>query len=183
METSRRRGKPRVEQASDVVKEAVEVQLYGDVLGLSDMDGFPDIKDESPRNQAIMCALACGYSTGYVAKMFKMAQSVVYRIAQRIDPKGMYRLSPHAKRAFVVKLAESRCVEALSAITADKLKESSARELATIAKDLGGMAGGMSASRHGSGVGGRLGGLLEMLEADRVVEGEFEEVGGSDGDG
>lgn len=155
---------------------ASQAMLEGDVMCCAEVSQYPDLKSESPRNQAIMCALACGYSTNFVGKMFGVSQSVIWKISHRIDPKGMYRATPAAKKAFICKLAETRCMEALSSITPEKLDASTARELSGIAKDLKSVGEKLVHGRHGTGVKGRLEGLLAMLEADRVVDGEFEEV-------
>ena len=163
-------GRPKKKDPAIVrVAEAVGITLQTDVMCLEEVAQFPKLAQETPRNQGIVCALACGYSQGFIAKMFGLAQPTVWEIIQRIDPDGMFKLSPNAKKAFVTRLAEARGMEALSSITPEKLEESSAKELSGIAKDMAALSSSLNTSKHKDLTPSRLDSLIDgALEAERV---------------
>ncbi len=171
------------DQAVVRVAEAMGTTLAADVMTVDEMTNIPDIARENERNQGIMCAFACGYSTPFIAKMFKVAQPTIFEIIKRIDPNGVFKLSKDSKKAFMTKLYESRGVEALSSITVEKLEESSAVELARISKTMADAAANLNQSKHKEVSGSRLDMLMEAMvqegkegyEDAEIVAGESNE--------
>lgn len=161
------------------VAEALGITLACDIMSLDDLKNFPDISNEKPRNQGIMCAYACGHGTPYIAKMFGVKQPTIFEIIKRIDPTGAFKPSPESKKAFMTQLAMTRGIEALSSITPEKLEESSAKELAGIAKMMGEFAAGLNQSKHkdiGSGKMDMMMASIEEERKERVEEAEFEVI-------
>ena len=143
--------------------------MADDILSSADLVNFPKIKDESPRNQSLMCAYACGYSTRFLAKAFGIAQPTVFNLIKRIDPNGAFKISDQGKKAFLTRIAESRAAEAISSITPEKLEDSSAKELSGIAKDFVSIAAGLNQTKHRDIAASRLDSLIDStIEADAV---------------
>ena len=163
-------GRPRKKDPAVVrVAEAMAVTLEGDPMCLEEIHNFPTLLGASPKDQGIICMCACGFSQGFIAKSYGMAQPSVWERIQKIDPQGVFKLSPNAKKAFVTRLAESRGLEALSSITPDKLEASSAKELSGIAKDMVAVSQSLNQSKHKEITSGRLDSLIDdVLEAERV---------------
>ena len=156
-------------QAPELVRvaECLDITLHSDVMNMRDLADFPNIDSESDKNKLIMMATACGYSQAKIGKAFNVTQSTIFDIIHRIDPDGMFRLKPSARTAFITRLAESRCVEALSCITPEKLEESSAKELMGIAKDYVVIKTNLNQSKHAQHGGSRLDSLMEAMEVER----------------
>lgn len=167
--------------SEEKVAAALGVTLQSDVMGVHELAQFPSFQGESPRNQGIMCALACGYSQCFVAKMFGIRQPTVWEIAKRIDPDGMFKLSPNAKKAFITKIAESRGLEALSSITPEKLEDASAKELMGIGKDMVAITSALNQSKHKEIGASRLERLMDVIEEERVEVATYEEVADEQG--
>jgi len=115
-----------------------------------------------------MCAFACGYGTPFIAKMFGVSQPTIFDIIKRIDPNGMFKLSKDSKKSFLTKLYEARGLEALSSITAEKLEDSSASELARISKTMADAAANLNQSKHKEMTGSRLDMLMDAMESEAV---------------
>ncbi|MHC5061902.1 MAG: hypothetical protein ACYTFK_12560 [Planctomycetota bacterium] len=175
-------GRPRKKDPVVVkVAEALNMTLAADVMSLDDLAGFPDLKGASARDQVIICACACGIGQAFVAKAMGISQQRVCEIVNTIDPGGMFRLSPDAKKAFVTQLYESRGMEALCSITPEKLVCSSAVELSRIAKTMADASASLNQSKHKGIVSSRVDMLMASIEEERldsleVEEAEFEEI-------
>ena len=128
--------------------ETESLMLASDVMSAEDLVNYPKIKGESPRDQGIMCAYACGYGQRYIAKMFGIGQPAVCKIIKRIDPDHTFRVTADAKKAFITRIAESRAVEALSMITYEDLQESSATEKARVADTMLKITQSLNQSKH-----------------------------------
>ena len=146
-----------------------------DVLTLDDMEGFPGIRDESERNQLIMCAVACGLSQNFIASALGVTQPTINEIIKRIDPDGKFRISPKASKAFITQLYATRGIEALMSITPEKLQASSASELARVSKLMSDAAQNLNATKHREIGGNKMDLLLEQMAAE-AVDVEFEVV-------
>lgn len=164
-------GRPRKKDPAVVrVAEALSITFEGDPMSLEEIRNFPTLLDASPKDQGIICMYACGYSQGFIAKSYGMAQPSVWERIQKIDPDGVFKLSPVAKQAFITRLVESRRLDVLGSITQDKLDDSSARELSGIAKDLTMVHQSMNQSKHKEITAGRLDSLIDdVLEAEKVA--------------
>ena len=163
-------GRPRKKDPAVVrVAEALAITLEGDPMCLEEIQNFPTLLGVSPKDQGIICMYACGFSQGFIAKTFDMAQPSVWERIQKIDPQGMFKLSPSAKKAFVTRMAESRGIEALSSITFDDYAEASGVEKARIADTMFKISANMNQSKHKEITSGRLDSLIDdVLEAERV---------------
>ena len=164
-------GRPKKRDKAVVqVAEALGTILTPDILCIEDMAGFPALRDENPRNQMIMCAVASGFSQGFIAHAMGVSQPTINEIIQRIDPDHMFRVSPSAKKAFQTQMMEMRCVESLASITAEKLADSSAVELSRIAKTMADAVQNLNQSKHKEVGTGRLDMLMDAIENERVED-------------
>jgi len=169
-------GRPR--KRSPVVQkiaEALSLTLTPDILSIEDMKGFPELAKESERNQLIMAGTALGLSQPFIAKALKVSQPTINEIINRIDPDKMFRVSAKAKKAFQTQLYESRCSEALISITPEKLEESSASDLARIAKTMSDAAQSLNTTKHKDLGGNKMDLLLDQMakeaeDADYTME-------------
>ena len=153
--------------SSEELAETTDIMLASDVLSAADLVDYPKLKNESPRNQAVMCAYACGYGQRFIAKMFGIKQPTVNVLINRIDPNKMFKVSADSKKAFLTRIAESRAVEAISSITPEKLEDASAKELTAIAKDCVAISQGLNQSKHKELTASRLDSLIDSaIEAD-----------------
>ena len=173
-EPKTKRGAPKKrDQAVVKISEALGTVLTPDILSIEEMQGFPALKKESERNQMIMCATACGFSQPFIAKALGVSQPTINEIIQRIDPDHMFRVSPDAKKAFMTQMFQTRGTEALASITPEKLEESSASDLARIAKTMTDAAQNLNQSKHKEVSGNRLEMLMAQIENERVEDAEI----------
>ena len=155
----------------DNMAEAADMTLACDVMGAEEVAQFPSLIGESPKNQMILCATACGYSQNFIAKMFDVSQPYINKVLKKVDPNGMFRISPKARKAFITRLAETRGMEALSSITPEKIEESSAKDLMKIAKDYVAISRDLNQSKHKEIGKSRLDNILQAIEHDVEVSG------------
>jgi hypothetical protein len=160
--------KPKKEEALVKISEALGITLAADVMTIEELQDFPNLKDESRRNQGIMCCIACGFPQSHVAEMFKVEQPTIHGIIHRIDPGGRFRLSPNAKKAFVTQMAEGRAMSAINSITFEELKECTPVERTKIATDMTKISQALNQSKHKEIGASRLDNLLQEVEAERV---------------
>ena len=153
------------------VAECLDITLHSDVMNMRDLADFPDLDSESDKNKLIILATAAGYSQTRIGQAFGVNQNTIWGIVNRIDPNGMFRLSKNAKTAFITRLVESRCVEALSCITTEKLEESSAKELMGIAKDYVSINANLNQSKHQDLGGSHADILMAQIEAEQQRDG------------
>ena len=164
-------GVPKVVESEELAKpaEALEEMLGGDVLDIEELAKYPEIRGLAPRYQAILCAYACGYATRFIADMVGMKQPNVMKIIDKYDPDRMFKIGPDAKKAFMTRIIESRMAEAITSITPEKLKASSAKELMSITKDGASIVANMNQSKHTAVRPGKLASLLEAVEQERIA--------------
>lgn len=160
------------------VAEAFNINIASDVLTLEELDGFPNIRDLNKRDQAMMAMVACGFSQGHIAEAFGLAQPTVWEIIQRIDPDGLFKISPKAKKAFITRMAESRAMSAIGSITYNDLLELDADKRANVAQKMMKISQDMNQTKHKDLGGNRMDLLLEQMAAE-AEDAEFTEV--SDG--
>lgn len=152
------------ERLDDVLEGTLSVEM----LSSGEMQLFPAIKEAPARDQIIICAAAFGLSQRFIAKEFGISQVMVAKIIKRIDPDGKYRLDPLAKKALQTKIIESRAMEAICAITPEKLEESSASELMNIAAKGMTVTAAMNQTKHKEICSSRLDNMMEIMDADAV---------------
>jgi len=155
-----------------------EEMLHGELLSSADMEGFPEIQKLSLTNQGIMCAHAMGYSQRAIADMFDKEQPNVCALIKRVDPKGMIKVTPQAKKAFQIRMLEARSMEALSYITPEKLKAAGAGELTKVSTALLNQSQSMQQTKHKAIDGTRLDSLIEACANEavaRIPEADVEE--------
>ena len=156
----------RNERAVESVGEAMGAQLGSEILSLEELRDFPDIRNESERNQLVMAAVACGYSQPFIARAFKVSQPSINEVIRRIDPDGMFKISPNGKKALMTRMYEMRGMEALASITPEKLEDASARDLASIAKTCSDASMSLNQSKHKEIGASRLDNMLKALEME-----------------
>lgn len=159
------------------ISEAMGIQLAADALCIEDLAGFPDIASESKRNQAIMCMVACGFPQTHIAQAFGVAQPTIWEIIQRIDPEGMFKIDPKAKKAFITKMAEGRAMSAIASITYEDMLDLDADKRATVAQKLMKISQDLNVSKHKNLGGGRMDMLLDQMAAEST-DAEFTVEGG-----
>lgn len=157
-----------VEMAGDVLEE--------DALSLDEIAKYPSLVHETPRTQAIMCALVAGYSKNFIGKMFGISRARVFDIAKRVDPEGAFKASREAKKAFVTRLVETRGLEALSSITPEDLMNATVIEKTRIADTMFKISQNMNQSKHGEKRASRLNSILDMIENESSEDAEFTEA-------
>ena len=157
------------------ISEAMGIQLAADALCIEDLAGFPDIASESKRNQAIMCMVACGFPQSHIAQAFDVAQPTVWEIIHRIDPNGMFKIDPKAKKAFITKMAEGRAMSAIASITYEDLMDLDADKRMNLAQKAMKISQDMNVSKHKDLGGNRMDMLLEQMAAE-ATDAEFVEV-------
>ena len=165
----------RRDRATVEIAEAMGIQLAADALCIEDLAGFPNIADESNRNQAIMCMQASGFPQSHIADAFGLSQPTVWGIIRRIDPEGMFRLDPKGKKAFITKMAEGRAMSAIASISYDDLMELDADKRANIAQKMMKISQDMNVSKHKDVGSNRMDALMEQMAAE-ATDAEFEEV-------
>ena len=153
---------------SERLDDALEGTLSIDMLSSGEMQLFPAIKQAPARDQIIICAVAFGLSQQFIADEFDISKQMVMKIIHRKDPEGKYRLDPLAKKALQTKIIESRAMEAICAITPEKLKESSASELMNIAAKGMTVTAAMNQTKHKEICTSRLDNMMDMMDADAV---------------
>lgn len=159
------------------ISEAMGIQLAADALCIEDLAGFPDIAGESKRNQAIMCMVACGFPQMHIAQAFGVSQPTIWEIIHRIDPSGMFRIDPKAKKAFITKMAEGRAMSAIASITYEDMVELDADKRMNLAAKAMKISQDLNVSKHKELGGGRMDMLLDQMaaeatDAEFTVEGE-----------
>ena len=102
--------------------------------GVDVSSDLPAIADMPLKAQMILALVAVGFSFRGIGKVLGCESATVSYYVTRYDPEGRFTLSKDAKRAFIAKLWEGRAAEALSHITPEKLQQSTARDLAYVAK-------------------------------------------------
>lgn len=164
-----KRGAPKKRDKAVVrVSEALGITLAADVMTIEELQDFPNLRNESVRNQGIMACIACGFPQTHVAEMFGVKQPTIHEIIHRIDPGGRFRLSPNAKKAFVTQMAEGRAMSAINSITYDELMECTPVERTKIATEMTKIAQSLNQSKHKEVSASRLEMLLTEVEAERV---------------
>jgi len=89
--------------------------------------------DIPPKAQAILLLRAFGYKTREIADMFDMKQPSVMDYLKRYDPHKHFRLTPAARKKLMAAKWLALENRAIDNITPQKLKTTSAAQLATIA--------------------------------------------------
>lgn len=163
------------DKAVVAISEAMGIQLAADAMCIEDLQGFPDLANESKKNQAIMCMTACGFPQTHIAEAFKLAQPTVHEIIHRIDPDGMFKISKNAKKAFITKLAEGRAMSAISSISYEDLLDLNAKDRTSVAKDMMKISQDLNVSKHKELGGTKMDMLLEQMAAE-AEEAEFVEI-------
>lgn len=98
------------------------------------VDQFPQLRELGLQEQMIMVGFALGYSVRHIAMTMKLDRNFVWRALKRIDPDGLIRENSEARKAYIATLARSKGMEAINAITSEKLAECSAPSAAKVAK-------------------------------------------------
>jgi hypothetical protein len=181
----RKRDKSRDKRRDKVIHAAataIGITMGADVMSMEELKDFPALDNESHRNQLIMCAVACGLSQPFIAKAFGVSQPTIWEIIKRIDPKGIFRISPDSKKAFITQLYTTRAMEALTSITPEKLEEMSGADLMRLAKIGTDAAQSLNQSKHKEIGRSRLDALVSEMEHDRgsVVDAEYKMSGEGD---
>ena len=161
------------------IVKAADVITQCDALSAEELDLLPELRNISERDHGVLAMIACGYPQADVGAAFGITQQAVHAIIKKIDPNGVYRLTPDAKRAFVSKLAEGRAMSALSMITAKGLSECTPVEKMRIAKMGFEISQSLNQGKHKTTSVGRLDSLLEQIENERlskIPEAEVREV-------
>jgi DNA-binding CsgD family transcriptional regulator len=162
------------EKVVAIIAEALGDEVVGsEVMSLTDMSAFPNLEKESKRNLSIMALVANGLSERWIADSFKVSQPTINEIINRIDPDKQFRVSKQARLAFKTQLLEMRGMEALLSITPEKLKDSSAKDLASIGKVMFDAAGSLNQSKHGAQVQSKLEIMMNAANAE-AEDAEFE---------
>lgn len=158
----------RTVSVEDRLGGAVEVALSGDALSCEELEHLPAISGASLRNQGMLAMGAVGYSQGDIAEAYGISQQRVCEVLKKLDPNGMFRLSPVAKRAFVSKLAEGKALAAIGSITLSEIKESTPVERARIAKTMTDISQTLNQTKHKEIGGSKLDVLLDSIEKERL---------------
>jgi len=108
----------------------VEVSLHEGGI----VDQFPQLKELGLQDKMIMVGFALGYSVRHIAMTMKLDRNYVWRTLKRIDPNGIIRENSEARKNYIATLARSKGMEAINAITSEKLAECSAPSAAKVAK-------------------------------------------------
>ena len=168
-----KRGRPKKRDLAVVeVADAMGIRLAADALSIEDLEGFPDIKGESKRNQAIMCMTACGFPQTHIADAFGVSQPTIWEIINRIDPQGMFKLNPNRKKAFITKIAEGVAMSALNSISYGDLLELDADKRASVAQKMVKVSQDLNVTKHKNIGENRMDLLLEQMAAESE-DGEF----------
>lgn len=154
--------------AEDRLAGAVEIVLACDALCAEDLENLPSITGASMKAQGMLAMGAVGYSQGDIAEAYGVSQQAVSDTVRRLDPNGMFRLSPTAKRAFVSKLAEGKALAAIGSIKLSEMKESTPVERARIAKTLTDISQTLNQTKHKEIGGSKLDVLLDSIEKERL---------------
>lgn len=154
------------------IAEMMGIQLAADALCLEDLDGFPDLANESKRNQGIMACVVAGFPQSHIADAFGIAQPTVWEIIHRIDPDGLFKISPKAKKAFLTKMAEGRAMSAIASISYEDLMELDADKRANVAQKMMKIVQDANVSKHKAMDGGRMDMLLQQM-ATEATDAEF----------
>lgn len=165
-----KRGMQKREKALVRVAEAFGTTLDCDIMTLDELADFPDIGHESLRNQGIMAMSVVGHGTPSIARAFGIKQPTVFNIIKRIDPTGIFKHSPDAKKAYATKIAESRMVEAISSITPEKLADCSAVDGMRVAKGCSDLIQNMNQSKHKEIGSSKMDMLMDALERESAKD-------------
>jgi len=142
---------------------------FSDVVMDSELlDQYPDMRKMTKRQQVVLAAAAMGLGHRAIAAAMGITHEAVGKMLRVIDPDSRVRVSREGKRAFITRMVESRMSESLLAITPEKLNDSTAKELTTIAKNLAGISQTMNQSKHRSVSSGRLTHLMSEIEGERI---------------
>lgn len=105
-----------------------------------DLPSVVEIKDNVldmrnvPDSAAIVIGLrSLGFSLGNIAKIVKTSKSNVQKYCDRYDPNGLCKVSDKDKRLITSAMLTTTSMAALMEITKEKLEDSTAKDLATIA--------------------------------------------------
>ena len=168
-------GRPRKRDRAVVeISEAMGIKLSADALSVQDLEGFPQLAGESKRNQGIMAMVAMGFPQRHIADAFNISQPTVNEIIKRIDPGGMFKSSPKAKKAFMSRMCEGTAMSAVNSIGWGDILELDADKRANVASKLMKISADLNATKHSNLSGSRLDSLLQAIEVESVEEGEFE---------
>lgn len=159
-----------------VVRSMLHESMAGDIMGIAELQDYPELKGMDDRDVAILCMTAAGMSQSFIARALGIKQPSVHERLTRADPDRRFTLSPKAKKAFMTRFAETRGIEALASITPEKLESASATELMRIAKDAVNVSQQLNQSKHKDISANKLDHMLALIEADGVEEAEIEEV-------
>ena len=162
--------------------EGLDAILYTEaVLDSAILDTYPDLRRMSKRDQLILCGRAFGLSFEAIGEAVGLSRQGVLHVVTKQDPERKIEMSKDAKRAYVARMVEARAMDAVRAITGEKLKESSARELSQIAKNLSAL-GESTKGHEGRRIpAGRMDSLLAELDRERnmgIADVEEVEEGG-----
>lgn len=159
---------------------AVEKQLEEITLPDLNLPGVIELRDsvliapdDIPDTAAVVLALtALGYGAKRVASICGISRQGVYDYLERYDPKRKCRITDEDRRLITTQMMRLTAVEALMNITHEKLKESSAKDLADIATRCAGVVEKMELSKKvGDAVGAsRLESMLDALDVPAEVK-------------
>ena len=122
-------------EAQTEMDEILEIEIPD--LNLPTMmeikDGMLNIQDV-PDHAVVMLALrAMGFGYQRVANILQMDKGNVFRICKRYDPKGLCAITSETRRLLTTEMLQTTAIASLMEITQEKLRDSGAKELASIA--------------------------------------------------
>jgi predicted transcriptional regulator len=161
-ETKMGRPKKR-DQVVEGIAECMGIQLAADALALEDLKDFPNLMEESRRNQGIFAMVACGFPQTHIADAFGVTQPTVSEIIKRIDPKGMFKISKAGKKAFITQMAEGRAMSAISSISYDDLMNLDADRRTNVAQKMMKISQDLNTSKHKEVDSSQMGMLMEQM--------------------
>jgi len=118
------------------LKDVKENVFSEDLESVQVLDKFPELRRLKPRDQLIMTSLALGHSVRYTAEAMGVSKSLVSKVSIRVDPSKRFLLDEDARKAFIGQSARTVAMEAISAVTPEKLNDCSAPAAAKVAKTM-----------------------------------------------
>ena len=144
--------------------------LYKESVSTSGiLDKYPDLRKMSKLNQLILAGSAMGMGIQAIGRAVGMDKSSISRRLAKLDPEKMIRMTPEGKKAFSESVVKSKTLDALLAITTDKMEESSARDLSAIAKNLTSISNASKAQKFSGATMGQLDNLMGEIETEQLA--------------